>query len=117
VITNIIIIIIIIAIITTTTIVTVTIIVTIITIVTVTITIITTTIITTIIIITIMFSDKATCHLSGRTIEHNIRVWSRIILHAVIEGTRDSPKFSVFCILFQQNVLLLLDTQWLRYCI
>lgn len=57
-----------------------------------------------------MFSDKAMCHLSGHTNKHNIKVWSSIILQVVIEGIKDSLKFSVFCVLFQQNLLLLLDT-------
>jgi len=52
----------------------------------------------------IVFSDKATFHLCRHVNLQNIRIGVSSNLHAVIEGTRDSPTFNITCAGFKQNM-------------
>ena len=52
----------------------------------------------------IVFSDTAVLHLFMRVKQRDVRISGSNSRHAVIEGTRINPKFSVVCTRFQQYV-------------
>jgi hypothetical protein len=52
----------------------------------------------------IVFSDTAVLHLFRHVKQRDVSISGSNSRHAVIEGTRISPKFSVFCTLFKQYV-------------
>ncbi|KFM60000.1 Transposable element Tc1 transposase, partial [Stegodyphus mimosarum] len=45
----------------------------------------------------VMFSDEASCHLSGIVNRHNVRIWGSEYPHEYREAQRDSPKVNVWC--------------------
>jgi hypothetical protein len=61
----------------------------------------------------IVFSDEAIFHLSGHINQLDVRIWRSNSPHAVIEVTRNSHKFSVFCTVSKQYVFgLFCFTEW-----
>jgi len=52
----------------------------------------------------IVFSDRTTYYLCRHMNLQNIRIGVSSNLHAVIEGTRDSPTFNITCAGFEQNM-------------
>lgn len=54
----------------------------------------------------IVFSDTAVLHLFRHVNQRDVRISESNSRHAVNEGTRNSPKFSVVCTLFQQYVFV-----------
>ena len=43
----------------------------------------------------IMFSDEATCHVSGKVNKQNVRIWGSQNPHSTADHIRDSPKVNV----------------------
>ena len=52
----------------------------------------------------IIFSDEATCHLSGKVNRYNVRIWGSENPHANLEVERDSQKLNVLCAVSKQTV-------------